>query len=140
VKTGSSSRRRAGRAFNAPSSYSIKPWQRGLPAAAARSTGGAAFPAWLIIDTVKSAITRACMYAPQVQRSDAELAGGYGFKIDACPPHDPRKKGTVESGVKSIKKSFLPLRTFLAIVDTSVMDEAIAVRPILPARALPGMW
>jgi len=27
-----------------------------------------------------------------VQRAYAECAEGYGFKIDACPPHDPQKK------------------------------------------------
>ncbi|KVD76202.1 hypothetical protein WI89_07000 [Burkholderia ubonensis] len=47
-----------------------------------------------------------------MQRSYAALAEGYGFRIDACPPHDPQKKGVVESGVKYVKKSFVPLREF----------------------------
>ena len=87
-------------------------------------------PARMIIDNAKCAITRACMYDPEVQRSYAELAEGYGFKIDACPPHDPQKKGIVESGVKYIKKSFLPLRTFRDLPDANrqlhqwVMSEA----------------
>jgi transposase len=38
------------------------------------------------------------------------VACGYGFKIDPCPPHDPQKKGIVESGVKYLKGNFLPLR------------------------------
>ncbi|MFL9937449.1 IS21 family transposase, partial [Paraburkholderia sp. RL18-103-BIB-C] len=48
-------------------------------------------PGRIIIDNAKCAITRACMYSPEVQRSYAALAEGYGFRIDACPPHDPQK-------------------------------------------------
>jgi transposase len=54
------------------------------------------------IDNAKCAITRACVYEPTVQRSYGECAEGYAFKIDACPPRDPQKKGIVESGVKYI--------------------------------------
>ena len=56
-------------------------------------------PQRLIIDNPKCAITRACMHDPIVQRSYAECAEGYGFRIEACPPADPAKKGIVESGV-----------------------------------------
>jgi hypothetical protein len=54
-----------------------------------------------------------------VQRSYAECAEGYGFKIDACPPRDPQKKGRVESGVKYIKRNFLPLREFRDLTDAN---------------------
>ncbi len=67
-------------------------------------------PARLIIDNLKSAITRACYFEPEVQRSYAELALGYGFLISPCPPRDPKKKGQVESAVKYVKGSFSPLR------------------------------
>jgi len=76
-------------------------------------------PGRVIIDNAKCAITRACMYSPEVQRSYAALAEGYGFRIDACPPHDPQKKGIVESGVKYVKKSFVPLRTFRDLTDAN---------------------
>ena len=69
-------------------------------------------PGRLIIDNAKCAITRACYYEPTVQRAYGDLALGYGFRIDACPPRDPRKKGRVEAGVKYVKSSFLPLREF----------------------------
>lgn len=71
------------------------------------------------IDNAKCAITRACVYEPEVQRSYGECAEGYGFKIDACPPRDPQKKGIVESGVKYIKGSFLPLREFRDLADAN---------------------
>lgn len=84
----------------------------------------------VIIDNAKCAITKACVYDPQVQRAYAECAEGYAFKIDACPPEDPAKKGIVESGVKFIKRSFVPLREFRDLADANrqlqawVMDEA----------------
>jgi len=49
-------------------------------------------------------------YFLQVQRSYGELAEGYGFLISPCPPADPRKKDRVESGVKYVKRGFVPLR------------------------------
>ena len=90
----------------------------------------AAVPARLIIDNAKCAIIKACIHDPEVQRSYADCAEGYGFKIDACPPHDPQKKGIVESGVKYLKGNFLPLKTFRDLADLNrqaqawVMDEA----------------
>jgi transposase len=89
-----------------------------------------AVPARLIIDNAKCAITRACSRDPLVQRAYAECAEGYGFKIDACPPHDPQKKGIVEAGVKYVKGNFLPTRSFRDLADlnaqarTWVMEEA----------------
>ena len=76
-------------------------------------------PGRVIIDNAKCAITRACRYEPEVQRGYAECAEGYGFKIDACPPHDPQKKGIVEAGVKYVKRACLPLRTFRDLADAN---------------------
>ena len=68
----------------------------------------AGVPAKVMIDNLKSAITKASWHDPEVQRSYAECAEGYGFLISPCPPRDPKKKGRVESGVKYIKRNFLP--------------------------------
>lgn len=76
-----------------------------------------AVPARLIIDNAKCAITKACAHDPQVQRAYAECAEGYGFRIDACPPYDPQKKGIVEAGVKYVKGNFLPTRSFRDLAD-----------------------
>lgn len=69
-------------------------------------------PNKIIIDNAKCAIVKACYHDPEVQRSYAECAEGYGFIISACPPRDPQKKGRVESGVKFVKNNFVPLRDF----------------------------
>jgi hypothetical protein len=73
----------------------------------------------VIIDNPKCAIVRACYTDPDVQRAYAEYAEGYGFRILACPPRDPRKKGIVEAGVKYVKRSFMPLRQFRDMVDAN---------------------
>jgi transposase len=77
----------------------------------------AGVPERVIIDNAKCAITKACAHDPLVQRAYAECAEGYGFKIDPCPPHDPQKKGVVESGVKYVKGNFLALREFRDLAD-----------------------
>jgi len=90
----------------------------------------AGVPKRLIIDNAKCAIVKACRNDPEVQRGYGECALGYGFKIDPCPPHDPQKKGIVESGVKYVKRNFLPLRQFRDLADLNaqvrrwVLDEA----------------
>ena len=83
-----------------------------------------AVPARLIIDNAKCAITRACARDPEVQRAYAECAEGYGFRIDACPPRDPQKKGIVEAGVKYVKGNFLPLREFRDLADLNAQAKA----------------
>lgn len=77
-------------------------------------------PKKVIIDNAKCAITKACYYDPDVQRSYEELAQGYGFIISACPPREPKKKGRVESGVKYVKNNFVPLRIFKDLQDANV--------------------
>jgi transposase len=76
-------------------------------------------PEKVVIDNLKSAITKACRRDPQVQRSYAEFAEGYGFLISPCPPGEPKKKGRVEAGVKYIKRNFLPLREFRDLTDAN---------------------
>lgn len=74
-------------------------------------------PSKVILDNPKCAITKACYYDPVAQRSYADAAEAYGFLISPCPPADPKKKGIVESGVKYIKGSFLPLRDYRSVAD-----------------------
>jgi len=76
-------------------------------------------PAKMIIDNLKSAITKACYHDPQVQRSYAEFAEAFQFLISPCPPRSPQMKGRVESGVKYIKNNFMPLRDFRSLRDAN---------------------
>ncbi len=81
-------------------------------------------PARVIIDNPKCAITRACYHDPEVNRAYHECAEGYGFVISPCPVADPAKKGIVESGVKYVKRNFLPLREFRDLVDLNRQARA----------------
>ena len=76
-------------------------------------------PTKLIIDNAKCAITKACYYDPEVQRAYADCAEGYGFIISPCPLREPQLKGRVESGVKYVKRNFLPLREFRSLQDAN---------------------
>jgi len=76
-----------------------------------------AVPERLIIDNPKCAITRAVVDDPIVQRAYAECAQGYDFIVSPCPPADAAKKGIVESGVKYVKRNFLPTRSFRNLED-----------------------
>ena len=67
-------------------------------------------PARLIIDNLKSAITGASYHDPAVQRTYAELAEGYGFRLAPHPVRQPQMKGRIEAGVKYVKHAFVPLR------------------------------
>jgi len=76
-------------------------------------------PVRAVIDNPKAAITRACYRDPAVQRSYADFAQDYGFLISPCPPREPKKKGIVESGVKYVKRNFLPLKKFRSLADAN---------------------
>lgn len=76
-------------------------------------------PAKVVIDNLKAAITKACWRDPTVQRSYADFAQQYGFIISPCPPNEPKKKGIVESGVKYVKRNFLPLKEFRSLADAN---------------------
>lgn len=74
-------------------------------------------PSSIILDNLKAAIVKACYYDPQVQKSYYEFAEAYHFLISPCRVATPEHKGRVESGVKYVSASFLPLRTFRDIQD-----------------------
>lgn len=87
-------------------------------------------PRRIVIDNLKSAITKACLNDPVVQRSYREFAEHYGFLIAPCRVRTPRHKGKVESGVHYVQRSFLAGRDFRDITDarerllTWVLDVA----------------
>jgi len=76
-------------------------------------------PRVIIPDNLKSAIIKASFLDPLANRSYADLAKHYGFQIDPCLPGAPEHKGKVESGVKYVKRNFLPLRSFKNFVDAN---------------------
>jgi transposase len=55
--------------------------------------------AMLVSDNLKSGITKACFYEPEVNRSYAEMAAHYGTAIVPARPYKPRDKAKVEVAV-----------------------------------------
>ena len=69
-------------------------------------------PSRVVIDNLKSAVTRAIFDDPQIQHSYRECAEHYGFLIAPCRVRTPEHKGKVEQGgVHYVKRNFLGGRT-----------------------------
>jgi len=65
-------------------------------------------PERIVVDNLKSAITRATQDNPQVQQAYRECAEHYGFLIAPCRVRTPQHKGKVEQGgVHYVKRNFL---------------------------------
>jgi len=80
----------------------------------------------VVPDNLKAAVVRAAFGLgddPALNRSYAEFARHYGFKVDPTPPRDPEKKGRVESGVKYVKRNFFTPRDFSSAECTTVNAE-----------------
>jgi transposase len=67
--------------------------------------GGA--PAALVPDQLKSGVTRACAYEPEVQRTYEELAEHYGTTVMPARPAHPRDKAKVEVAVQIAQRWLL---------------------------------
>lgn len=80
-------------------------------------------PERVIIDNAKCVFNKACRFDPQVQRSYAQCAESNDFKIDPCPPHDPRKKDIAESGVNYVKGNFLATREFRDLAELNALAK-----------------
>jgi transposase len=85
--------------------------------------GGVA--ALTVSDNLKSGITKACFYEPQVNRSYADMAKHYGTAILPARPNKPKDKAKVEVGVQVAQRwviAKLRNRTFFSL---SELNDAI---------------
>lgn len=64
-------------------------------------------PRRIVIDNLKSGITKAIWDDPQLQMSYRECAEHYGFLVHPCRPRTPEHKGKVERGVDYVAGNFL---------------------------------
>ena len=64
-------------------------------------------PAALVPDQLKSGVTRACRYEPEVQRTYEELAQHYGTTVLPARPAHPRDKAKVEVAVQIAQRWLL---------------------------------
>ncbi len=64
-------------------------------------------PELIVPDNTKTAIVKACLYDPQVNRTYAEMAAHYGSAILPARPRKPRDKAKVEQAVLIVERWLL---------------------------------
>ncbi len=75
-------------------------------------------PHILVPDNLKSAVSKACRYDPDVNRTYTELATHYGVGVIPARPYKPKDKAKAETGVQIIQRWILARlrkRTFYSI-------------------------
>jgi transposase len=78
----------------------------------------------VVCDQLKSGVTRACRYEPEVQRTYEELAEHYGTTVLPARPKKPRDKAKVENAVLIVERWIL----------ARIRDEAFHTMAELNAR------
>ena len=86
--------------------------------------GGA--PKLLVPDNLKSAVTRACRYDPQINRSYAEMARHYGAAILPARPLKPKDKAKAEAGVLLVERWILARLRHQRFHSFATLNQAIA--------------
>jgi len=61
-------------------------------------------PRQVVPDNLKSGVTRACLYDPEINRTYADMAAHYGTAIVPARPRKPRDKAKVEVGVQVVER------------------------------------
>ena len=61
----------------------------------------------LVPDNLKSGVTKACRYEPDINKSYADMARFYGIAVIPARPRKPKDKAKVESGVQIIEREVL---------------------------------
>lgn len=61
-------------------------------------------PGAITCDCLKSGVTRACRYEPEVQRTYEDLAAHYGTTVLPARPYKPRDKAKVEVAVQVVQR------------------------------------
>jgi len=109
----------------ATASQALPDWI-GSHVAAFEFFGGA--PAIIVPDNLRSGVTRADRYEPEINRTYAELATHYGYAIITARPYKPRDKAKVEAGVLVAERWILAAlrdRTFFSLRSGAPADVGI---------------
>ena len=98
-------------------------------------------PHLLVPDNTKTAVIKACLYDPQVNRTYAEMAAHYDTAILPARPRRPRDKAKVEQAVLIVERWLLGRlrhRTFfnLADVNAAIADLMTHLNEARPIRRL----
>lgn len=83
-------------------------------------------PRAIVCDQLKSGVTRACRYEPEVQRTYEELAHHYGTTVLPARPHKPRDKAKVEGAVLIVQRWILARIRNEVFTSLAALNERIA--------------
>jgi len=98
--------------------------------------------ALLIPDNLKSGVTRACRYEPDLNPTYADLAAHYGVAVIPARPYKPKDKAKVEVGVQIVERWILARLRHQTFFSLAALNGA--VRELLPRlndrpfKKLPG--
>jgi len=102
--------------------YAQASWTQGLADWIAAHVGAFAaiggVPQLVVPDNTKTAVIKACLYDPQINRTYADMAAHYGTAILPARPRRPRDKAKVEQAVLIIERWLLGRmrnRTFFSL-------------------------
>jgi len=99
-------------------------------------------PHLIVPDNLKSGVSKACRYEPELNRSYAELLSYYGTTALPARPYKPRDKAKVEVGVQLVERWILARlrhQTFFSLFNLN-----LAIKKLLedlnqrPFKKLPG--
>jgi transposase len=85
----------------------------------------------VVPDNLKSGVTKACRYEPDVNPTYANMASYYGVAVIPARPRKPKDKAKVESGVQIVEREILARlrdRTFFSLAELN-----LAIRELLVA-------
>ena len=113
--------------------YCEATWTQGLPDWIASHERAFAFfggvPTQVVPDNLKSGVTRACFYDPEINRTYADLAAHYDTAVIPARPHKPKDKAKVEAAVLLAERWILARlrnRQFFSLAEVNA-----AIRPLL---------
>jgi transposase len=125
--------------------FAFASWTQTLPdwidahVRALEAIGGV--PQLIVPDNTKTAVIKACLYDPQVNRTYAEMAAHFGTAILPARPRRPRDKAKVEQAVLIVERWLLGRlrhRVFygLADVNAAIADLMTDLNEVRPIRRL----
>ena len=110
--------------------YAEAAWTQGLSDWIGAHTRAFAFvggvTAMVVSDNLRSGITKACFYEPQVNRTYAEMAAHYGTAIIPARPYRARDKAKVEVGVQIATRFIIAKLRNRQFFSLSALNVAIA--------------
>jgi len=84
-------------------------------------------PEIIVPDNLRSGVTKACRYEPELNPTYADLAQHYGVAVIPARVRKPRDKAKVEAGVLLVERWILACRRHQSFLSLAELNAAIAV-------------